>query len=194
MNDDDHERRQWFRREVLPLADLLRANAARFSGGDTNDIDDLVHETYANLISFPGWRGIDDVPAFALVTLRNLARQAVRRRKVVPIEMVADLDQFDYPDQRPTAERTLEAREDLRLLVKVIAEMPPQCRRVFTLCKVYGLSHQEIAVRLGLSIFTVEKHVSKGLRICIERLAVVPRRRRRSLVSSKRARPCGESA
>ena len=32
--------------------------------------------------------------------------------------------------------------------------------------KVHGMSHKEISVELGISISTVEKHMSKGVRDC----------------------------
>jgi RNA polymerase sigma-70 factor (ECF subfamily) len=64
----------------------------------------------------------------------------------------------------------LESREELRALADAIAELPAQCRRVFTLRKVYSLSPDEIAVRLGLSVSTVEKHLVKGLRYCSDKL------------------------
>jgi DNA-directed RNA polymerase specialized sigma24 family protein len=44
--------------------------------------------------------------------------------------------------------------------------LPPLCRRVFVLRKVYRLSHDEIAEVLGVSHSTIEKHVAKGLIRC----------------------------
>jgi len=32
--------------------------------------------------------------------------------------------------------------------------------------KVHGMSHKDISVELGISISTVEKHMSKGIRDC----------------------------
>jgi RNA polymerase sigma-70 factor (ECF subfamily) len=107
---------------------------------------------------------------------------------------MSDLDSLGVADELPGADRTLEARDDLRLLARLIADLPPQCRRVFTLRKVYGLSHEEIAVRLGLSISTVEKHVIKGLRLCSERLAREPARGWRSTPrTGEGRRRCAES-
>lgn len=71
----------------------------------------------------------------------------------------------------PGPEVTLLARDELKLLLKIIAELSPQCQRVFTLRKVYGLPPSAIAEQLGLSISTVEKHLVKALRLCTERYA-----------------------
>jgi len=37
---------------------------------------------------------------------------------------------------------------------------------VFTLRKLYGLPHREIAARLGISERTVEAHIDKAMRRC----------------------------
>ena len=193
MGFEDDERRLWFRREVAPLEPRLRAYAAGFCHAGFEEIDDLVHETFAKLIAYPGWRGIENVLAFALRTLKNVALGAARRRKIVSIHVIADLDQFGIADEGPGAERIVEARDELRALARLITELPPQCRRVFTLRKIYGLSNTEIAERLGLSVSTVEKHVIKGLRVCSERLAKEPARGLRSRTSWARARRWSES-
>ena len=47
-----------------------------------------------------------------------------------------------------------------------IAEMPPQCQRVFIMHKVYGFKYREISQQLGISVSTVEKHIMTGLKKC----------------------------
>jgi DNA-directed RNA polymerase specialized sigma24 family protein len=44
--------------------------------------------------------------------------------------------------------------------------LPPLCRRVFVLRKVFKLSPTEISEVLGISTSTIEKHVAKGLVRC----------------------------
>lgn len=167
---EDDQRRAWFRREILPLEPMLRRHAVRFCHGEIAEAEDLVHEAFARLIVCRGWRDVDSPAAFAARTLRNLALNSLRRRKVVNIDSVADAERLVLVDDAPGPEEYLIGREDIRLLVTAISSLPPQCRKVFTLRKVYGLSPNEIAVRLNLSVSTVEKHITKGLRACSERL------------------------
>ena len=49
----------------------------------------------------------------------------------------------------------------------MLANLPPKCREAFALRKVEGLSQREVALRMGVSENTVEKHVGKGLRILL---------------------------
>ncbi|WP_206243452.1 RNA polymerase sigma factor [Novosphingobium terrae] len=170
----DTQQRQWLREQVLPLEPMLLSFAVRLCTGSHHDAEDLVHETFARLMAYEGWREIDNVAAFASRILKNLVIQEARRRKIMPIHMMADLEMLELADDDPGTHRVVEARDELATLVTLIDELPPQCGKVMKLCKIYGLSYAQIAVELGLSVSTVEKHVMKGLRICAERLAGTP--------------------
>jgi RNA polymerase sigma-70 factor (ECF subfamily) len=58
----------------------------------------------------------------------------------------------------------------MAIFAEAISALPPQCRRVFLLRKVQGLSQKDVAQRLGLSVSTVEKHLATGLVKCSEYL------------------------
>jgi RNA polymerase sigma-70 factor (ECF subfamily) len=47
---------------------------------------------------------------------------------------------------------------------KAIAELPPQCQTVFSLSRYENLSNKEIAGHLGISVKTVEKHITVALK------------------------------
>ncbi len=170
MPSADDERRAWFRRDILPLEPSLRLHAKKFCRADQESVDDLVHDTFAKLIGYSDWRQVENPSAFAARTLRNIALDKIRRRKIVGIDGVADMEQFQFADELPGPEAILLGRDEVRRLAELVGDLPEQCRRVFTLSKVYGLSQAEIAVRLGISVSTVDKHVVRGLRFCSERL------------------------
>ena len=86
-------------------------------------------------------------------------------------------DMEDYPDSsvlgagdQVTAEDVVEGRRKMAVFAEAIAALPPQCRRVFVLRKVQGLSQKDVARQLGLSVSTVEKHLATGLLKCSEYL------------------------
>ncbi len=163
-------RRQWFRREILPLEPQLLRCARRYCRASPDEAQDLVHEAYAKIIAYDGWAEVANPSAFAVRVLGNIARDALRRRKVVSIEAGGDLERFRLVDEQPDPEACAVYSDELRSLHALIESMPTQMRRVFTLRKVYGLTQNDIAVRLGLTVSTVEKHVVRGLRFCSERM------------------------
>ena len=59
-------------------------------------------------------------------------------------------------------EEQLMARETNELIQRVIDQLPPQRRRVYVLCKLEGLSYQEVAAELGISTATVNDHIRKA--------------------------------
>jgi RNA polymerase sigma factor (sigma-70 family) len=70
----------------------------------------------------------------------------------------------------PTPEAECLARDDVRLVEAALRELPPKCRDVLVLSRVEGLSHEEIAERLGVSRSLVEKYVVRAILHCRRRL------------------------
>ena len=77
----------------------------------------------------------------------------------------------EIASDEPSAERELAAEQIVAALGYVIAALSPQCRTVFLLSRLDGLTYAEIASRRGISVKTVEKHVSHALRVCVEHSA-----------------------
>ena len=167
---EQEQRRAWFRREILPLEAELRGYIRRLTR-DPAATEDLLHDTFARIIAAESWREIDSPAGFAIRTARNVVYDGLRRQQVVSIEFVADVGAFGLVDEQADPEETLVARDELRRLRAIVEALPAQQRRVFTLRKVYGMSPQAIAEKLGLSVSTVEKHLVKAVRTCAEALA-----------------------
>jgi RNA polymerase sigma-70 factor (ECF subfamily) len=52
-----------------------------------------------------------------------------------------------------------------RLVEKAINDLPEQCRKAFELSRHDGLKYKEIADKMGISVKTVETHISHALKI-----------------------------
>jgi RNA polymerase sigma factor (sigma-70 family) len=63
----------------------------------------------------------------------------------------------------PSPEQQLEFREEIALVAQSLAQLPERTREVLILRRVEGLSQQETADRLHISIKTVEKHMALGV-------------------------------
>ena len=161
---------KWFAEAVLPSAPVYRAYARKLTG-DAVEAEDLVQEAYAKVLGVPDWRRLEQPERFVLTIIRNLAFERFRRAKVVGIRQIGVLEMESLPDPAPDAHAVTSAREELLRVLEAVDRLPEQCRRVVTLRKMAGLSPGQIAVRLNLSISTVEKHLAKGLMLLTKYLA-----------------------
>jgi RNA polymerase sigma-70 factor (ECF subfamily) len=50
-----------------------------------------------------------------------------------------------------------------RQLERLLAELPPLCRAVFLLQKQEGLTYEEIAEKLGISVHAVQRYLFRAL-------------------------------
>jgi RNA polymerase sigma-70 factor (ECF subfamily) len=178
---------KWFAEAVLPFAQTYRAYARKLTG-DAVEAEDLVQEAYAKVLSVPDWRRLEQPERFVLTIIRNLAFERFRRAKVVGIRQIGVLEMEALPDPAPDAHAVTSAREELSRVLEAVNRLPEQCRRVVTLRKMEGLSPGQIAVRLNLSISTVEKHLAKGLMLLTKSLAASEDRRIGSKASTWRKR------
>ena len=67
---------------------------------------------------------------------------------------------------RTPADQEIETRDVLGLHCAAVAGLVPQCRHVYLLRKVYGLSHKDIAIQLRISVSTVHEHLIRAVRHC----------------------------
>jgi RNA polymerase sigma-70 factor (ECF subfamily) len=166
----------------LEFEGVLRACLHRYAR-NAADVDELLQETYAHLLAAGAAKNreeIRSIRAFALTVARNVALSWLRHRQVVPIELVADLEQLELLDERSQVDEIVNSHQELALLSAAVAQLPARCRQVFTLRKVYGMSQKEIAAQLNISENTVEQHLAKGVRLCSAALAASPIAERRS--------------
>jgi RNA polymerase sigma-70 factor (ECF subfamily) len=147
------------------LTRLLRARL-----GSDEEAEDVLQELYLHLRRPIDAQRIDNFAAYLYRMALNLARDHRRGRDRARRRDAdwADASQTTLgPDaivDLPDAEAVYGARQRLARLAAAIAALPPQCRRVFTLHKLQGLSHAEIATKLHISRSAVEKHMGVALK------------------------------
>lgn len=134
---------------------------------EPHDIDDILQETYIRVCAASEKTEIINPKSFMLKTAQNLAYNhlgtAYQRR--VQLE---DFSTSEIELLTPDFESQFESKDRFLGFCRAVRTLPQQCRRAFILRKVYGLSQQEIALFLGISESTVEKHVAKGLLLARE--------------------------
>ncbi|MGH1560869.1 RNA polymerase sigma factor [Caulobacter segnis] len=152
-------RLSWFKTVILPHEAALRSRLRRVCSPGF-DVDNLVAESLARAYTVKDIDRISAGRGYLFTIARNLLIDTLRRETIVSLDFVADLDALRGDDR---LEASLTARDELRRLHAIIETLPPQCRQVFILRRVHDLSFQEIAVRMSLSVSTVEKHLARAV-------------------------------
>ena len=150
-------------------AELLRFLVART--GDAAEAEDILQDVWVRA----GGRGAGSVEhwrAFLFRTAHNLyidrlrerRRRAARERRWSEEAHGPIAAGEEVVDRDPAADEAMAAREEAARLASAIANLPEGARRVFELHKIDGLSHGEVAKKLGISKSGVEKHMAVAMK------------------------------
>lgn len=160
---------EWFDREVLTHEAALTRFLAR-AWPNPAEVADLRHDTYVRVLEAAAKSRPLAPKSFVFTTARHLLTDRARRRRIVSIELLEDLDTLNVLVDEISAERQVSARQQLMHLSNAFNLLPDKCREVVWLRKVENLAQKAIAQRLGIREATVEKHVSRGMRMLADRL------------------------
>jgi RNA polymerase sigma factor (sigma-70 family) len=164
------QRAAWLARNVLPHEAALRAWLRRRVTVSL-EVDDVVQETYAVLVSLDSVEQIQNPKSYMFSVAHRVILQHLRRARIVSIEAVAEIERLSIQATEPSPEQSVADRQELGKVARLIAALPQKCRQAFTLRRLEGLSQRQVAQRMGISENTVEKHVGKGLRLLMDAFA-----------------------
>lgn len=152
-----------FRRLYLPLG----MYAMRLVD-DADVAEDLEQDAFMKAwIYIEGGGVIDSFDAFMYRTLRNVCLTYLRdRHRTLGQECVPDIS-----DEEDVSDEEIDTSFRDAGIWKAIDGLPDRCREVFLMSKRDGLSNEEIAEELGISIKTVKNQMTKALARLREALA-----------------------
>jgi len=153
----------------LHRPELLRFLVARV--GDREEAEDVVQELWLKLDSahvgpIANGRGYLFRMAQNLVLdrLRERRRRERREHDWTVEKTGLGAEGLHVVDSAPNAEEMLVERDEIARIASAIANLPEGAQRAFRLHKIDGLSHGEIAERLGISKSGVEKHMAVAMK------------------------------
>jgi RNA polymerase sigma factor (sigma-70 family) len=162
MGQDFREKGRWLARNVLPHEPVIRARLARLQLYGL-EIDDIIQETYARIVSLSSLDLIRYPRQYAIQVATAIIIDHMRHTRVISISASGSLEQLDVSSPEAGPEKQLEFREEITQVAHFLATLPPITRETLILRRVEGLSQQETARRLGISVKTVEKHMARGV-------------------------------
>ena len=155
---------RWFTEEILVHEEALQRYLHR-CWPHRDEVPDLRQDVYARVYQAAG-KGLPQQPkAFLFATARHLMADRARRARVVSIQPMGDFEPSHVLVDDVSPERWCGGRQALKRLADAFDRLPDRCREVVWLRRVEELSQKDVALRLGISEKTVEKHIAKGMRL-----------------------------
>lgn len=127
---------------------------------DVDAVEDIVQECFIQLWQrLKQGESVAEPKAYLYTMVRHRCIDLLRQERLgdsrVPLEEV------DQAEEEDAEERSLlEAR-----MWTAIDALPEGCRRVLLRCKRDGMSYEEVAAELGISVNTVKNQMSKALKL-----------------------------
>ncbi|MCD5996996.1 sigma-70 family RNA polymerase sigma factor [Pseudomonas sp. CDFA 602] len=128
------------------------------------DAADIAHDTFVRLLSARSDAAIREPRHYLATVARGLVIDRYRRRAI-------ELAYLETLSSRP--EVTAISEEEKALIIetliavdKTLASLGPRAQRIFMMSQVDGMTYQQVATTLDLSLTTVKKHMVRALTEC----------------------------
>ena len=132
---------------------------------DEEQAKDIVQDVFHKLWEDKNIRISSSMSGFLFTMARNKCLQQIEKQKIrEQYRQTANIrlkeEELEFYSGGTSSLIQLELQHQLE---EVIAKLPEKCREVFELSRFHSKKNHEIAEELGISIKTVEKHISKAL-------------------------------
>ncbi|MCY1280132.1 putative RNA polymerase sigma factor FecI [compost metagenome] len=139
-------------------------NWLRSKLGNAADAADLAQDTFLRLLGKGDSLDLRTPRAFLRTVARGLVIDHWRREELerAYLEALAHLPEAEAPSPEER-ELILELLERIALMLD---RLKPKARTAFLLAQCEGLTHKEVAARMGISLRSVERYVADALYQC----------------------------
>lgn len=154
-----------------PLSALYRDHHGWLNGwlrrrlGNRCDAADLAHDTFLRIIASRNLPAIEEPRKYLATIANGLVIDRFRRQRIEAawLETLAARPEplAVSPESRALILETLVAID------RMLDELEPRAREIFLLSRFEGLTYAQIGKKLGVSVTTVKKHLTRALARCL---------------------------
>ena len=134
----------------------------------SQEAEDVVQEAFVKVVQAQRKRDILAPKSYLFRVARNLSLAHINKSTYKLTDEVGDVLNESELLMSKTLEEQYETQESFDIFCRAVRALPLKCRRAFVMCRVYGLSQKEAAARMGIGLGTVEAHLARGTRRCVE--------------------------
>lgn len=141
---------------------------------DAAELEDMVQEVFERLIKRGGTSALEreNIKAYVFETASSVLTDYLRKKVTHHTAHHEQFDRNQHGGVDFSPEHVLMNREQLAKAATVLFELPERTRVIFVLRRIEGMRMNDIAVRLGISVSTVEKHMQKAILHLMRRIDV----------------------
>lgn len=159
------DEKKWFK-EIFDEHHAYIRNYLYYLSGDIHLADDLVQDAFLKLWEIRQKVKKESVLPFLFTIARHLYFKNHRRKAV----FLKFSSQWEEPAKEVSGEYMLEMKEFDTRLQEALSHLPEKTRMAFLLSRIDEMSYTEIAQSFGLSVKSIEKHISKAKKILREQI------------------------
>lgn len=138
--------------------------------GNEAEAEEIAQEALLRLHQLDDHAELDDARAFLFQVASNMAIDQLRRRALQSqhlreeTEHALDEQELETTGRGESPEEIAAAQERLAAIYQAIESMPENWRNAFLLHRVRGLSYNQIAKSMDVSVSSVEKYILEALK------------------------------
>ncbi len=125
--------------------------------------EDVVQEAFIRLRSATPERAMEEPLAYLRRIIRNLAIDYMRRSSIEKKRFADGADYEGVAEDRPRQDKVIEDRDDLRIVMEAMAELPDRTQMALEMHRFEGMKLKEIAAELGISVALAHGLIYEGL-------------------------------
>ncbi|MGU3575452.1 sigma-70 family RNA polymerase sigma factor [Brucellaceae bacterium C25G] len=138
--------------------------------GDRAQGEDIVQEAFLRLNASAIDRHLEEPVGYLRRIIRNLAIDLTRRAVNDKRRHDTVTDFETLAEDRPSQEEALAHKDELRVVMDAMAELPVRTRVALEMHRFEGFKLKEIAAHLGISVALAHALIYEGLEHCRKRL------------------------